>query len=181
MNTNEEAALGAKTHMPLVKALSRCPQLQIKAGRVLFHGCGDLNRDIDVQSKRLLGTRKWLSEDPEYPVSYAYLERAGAPLLWECRLTLDAVAFVGSQSKLFEVSPWGTASIYEFPDAFERHAKAALGQDLPVLFLDHLQEDGLFRELLVPNPAANLAVEKIHHLVGSKKEAVAFALRLLPS
>ena len=51
------------------------------------------------------------------------------------------MAFVGSQSKLFEFSPWGTASVYEFPDAFERHAKAALGQDLPVLFLDHLQED----------------------------------------
>ena len=65
------------THLPLVQALSRSQQHQVKAGRVLFHGCVDTSQDTDLQGQRLLGSRKWLSEDAEYAVSYAYCNGAG--------------------------------------------------------------------------------------------------------
>ena len=169
----------AATYPTLVQALSRSQQVQIKAGRVLFHGCVDASQDIDLQGRLLLGSRKWLSEDSEYAVSYAYCNGAGVPLLWECRLAVDATAFIARQPTLFEFGPWGAASPGEFPSAFERHAKAALGRDSPVIFLDHLKDDGQFKEVLVPGPAANLTVARIHRLPAGKQEAEAFARQLL--
>ena len=166
------------TYLPLVQALSRSQQHQFKAGRVLFHGCVDTSQDTDLHGRRLLGSRKWLSEDAEYAVSYAYCNGAGVPLLWECRLAVDATAFFARQPKLCEFAPWGASSPWEFPSGFERHAKAALGRDSPVIFLDHLQDDGRFREVLVPSPAANLIVETVHVLPAKKQEAEAFARQL---
>lgn len=177
MSNTSSGSMG--THPALVQALSRSQQRQVKAGWVLFHGCVDSSQDTDLQGQRLLGSRKWLSEDAEYAVSYAYCNGAGAPLLWQCRLAVDATAFIARQPTLFEFAPWGTASPWEFPSAFERHAKAALQLDSSVIFLDHLQDDGRFREVLVPSPAANLIVEKIHRLPAGKQEAEAFARQLL--
>jgi hypothetical protein len=166
------------THLPLVQALSRSQQHQVKAGRVLFHGCVDTSQDTDLQGQRLLGSRKWLSEDAEYAVSYAYCNGAGVPLLWECRLAVDATAFFARQPTLFAFAPWGASSPWEFPSGFERHAKAALGQNSPVIFLDHPQEDGRFKEVLVPSPAVSLIVDRVHRLPSAKQEAEAFARQL---
>lgn len=166
------------THPPLVQALSRSQQRPFKAGRVLFHGCVDTSQDTDLQGQRLIGSRKWLSEDAEYAVSYAYCNGSGVPLLWQCRLAVDATAFFARQPKLFEFAPWGSSSPWEFPSGFERHAKAALGRDSPVIFIDHLQDDGRFKEVLVPRPAVNLIVERVHRLPEAKQEAEAFARQL---
>lgn len=175
---NKTSSGSKATHLPLVDALSRSQQRPAKAGWVLFHGCVDTSQDTDLQGRRLLGSRKWLSEDAEYAVSYAYCNGAGVPLLWECRLAVDATAFVARQPTLFESAPWGPASPWEFPSAFERHARAALGNDSPVIFLDHLKDDGQFKEVLVPDPAANLIVARIHLLPADKQEAEAFARQL---
>lgn len=165
-------------HSSLVQALSRSQQRSVKAGLVLFHGCVDTSQDTDLQGRRLLGSRKWLSEDAEYAVSYAYCHGAGVPLLWECRLAVDATAFVARQQALCDFVPGAAFSPWAFPNAFERHAKAALGQDSPVILLDHLWDDGQFKEVLVPSPAASLIVERIHCLPADKQEGEAFARQL---
>lgn len=165
-------------HQPLVDALRSARRIVLPAGHTLFHGCLDTDQDIDPVRQQLRGTRKWVSENPLYAAGYGFrFGSRGKPLLWRCRLATEVVAIVASQSELHKCGPWLEPSYtapWMFPSGFQRHAHAALGSEVPVVFADH-ERDGRFQEILVPDPERLLASEEVHTLPSAKEAAKRFA------
>ena len=150
----------------LVSALARLPQVFIPKGTLLYHGCDKLSQDTDAERGVLGGGRKWTSQSPLLAAEYGFYQPCSGddverkPLLWVSALSRDMRGVVGSQGELYKLLPQRPELIPKlFPDLFNEHAKAALGDGSDYLFLDFYDSDaGGFREILVPNPLDLLGV-----------------------
>lgn len=167
-------------HAPLLAALSKFERTSLERGEILFHGCRDSAPHIDLQSMRLLGTRKWLSADASYACDYgrAYGGDSGKGFIWICRLRESVPALAGSQYGLIESAPW---QLHEFPwklpNEFARYAQHILKTDSTVALLDHPHENG-YHEVLLTLPESSVEVIRIFELPSDTAEAREFGARL---
>lgn len=166
-------------HKPLLGALSEFGQGVLPKGTRLFHGSRAESPHTNAKGRLLSGTRKWLSQSAEYAVSYAFVHQGdfGDRLLWVCELMADVPAFVGSQSALVRMSPWGASFPWKFPDSFVDYAQHLIPGGGPRALLDHRREFG-YGEVLLTEPSAALAVVDLRALPEDKREAERLALDL---
>ena len=102
----------------LLATLHNYPKATLPKGTRVFHGSLATSPHIDVPNKRLTGSRKWVTQDPQYAVYYAYLDDLGgnqSKLLCVCELRNDLPALAGSQYALSSTVAWGASFPSRFP------------------------------------------------------------------
>lgn len=166
----------APLHAPLLAALGRFERRTLPAGTLLFHGSRAGSPHTDAAGQRLMGTRKWFSEDAAYAVSYGFVDgnQFGEPLLWVCRTLNEIGALEGSQFGLRNTQPWGAAFPGKFPTHFADYASEILGGTGPYALLDH-HDGSRYGEVLVTSPEAAVEVLEVVQLPSVKIDAERFA------
>jgi hypothetical protein len=152
-------------HQPLLDALRSFERTKLSKGMILFHGCNSSSAHTDCENHRLLGTRKWFSQDASYAVDYS-CSYSGLPdrkLLWVCEVKTEVPALFGSQFSLKSVSPWDGAFPWKFPSAYEEYARHILETDQSVALLDHKSGD-IFGEILITSPSEAIQVIEVREV-----------------
>lgn len=172
----------------LLAMLRNYPKATVPKGTRLFHGSLATSPHIDIPSKCLTGSRKWLTQDPQYAVDYAYLDDRGgnqSKLLWVCELRNDLPALAGSQYALSSTVAWGASFPSRFPNEFADYARLIIPGTGPRALCDHpMQSERLgvpiYREILISDPLHALEVVAIIELSGQKASARAMAAQRYP-
>lgn len=172
----------------LLATLCDYPKATVPKGTRVFHGSLVTSPHIDVLNKRLTGSRKWVSQDPQYAVDYAYLDDRGgnhAKLLWVCELRNDLPALAGSQYALSSKVAWGASFPSRFPNEFADYARLIMPGTGPRALCDHPMQSKrigapIYREILVSEPLHALEVVAIIELPGRKDAARAMAALRYP-
>ena len=173
----------------LLATLRNYSKVTVPKGTRVFHGSLATGPHIDVPNKRLTGSRKWVSQDPQYAVDYAYLDDPGdkhAKLLWVCELKHDLPALAGSQYALSSTVAWGASFPSRFPNEFADYARLIIPGTGPRALCDHPMPSKpigapIYREILVSDPLHALEVVTIIELSGSKDAARAMASLRYPT
>lgn len=164
-------------HQPLLMAMQAFDVKILPAGTVLYHGSREFSRYTDYAQRKLLGTRKWLSQNAPYAAQYAFNDPdpngvLGKRLFWICELTCDLQCLEGRQMSLSTVAPIHWNFPGDFPSNYATYATQILKLQptSPVALLDHFS-DSLYKEVLLAQHVAAISVRNVIELPVDKPAA----------
>jgi len=164
-------------HAPLLSELKKFNVVKRTKDQIIYHGSREFSPDTNFENRELLGTRKWLSDDQAYAVSYAFRDghaELGRPLLWKCRFKANIECLQGGQFALSQYSPWGSGFPWQFPNNFYKYAKKVQGEQQSYVLLDHLENDK-YGEILVALHNQLIEIVEVFVLPDDKDEAIKYA------
>lgn len=164
-------------HSPLLNEFKKFNLVPRASDKIIYHGSREFSPHTDYENRKLLGDRKWLSDDQAYAVSYAFYDGnsdLGRPLLWKCRFKEHIECFEGSQFSLVQHSPWGSAFPLQFSNNFHLYAKEIQGEQCSYVLLDHLKNDK-YGEILVAFHGQLIEIVDVFVLPDDKDEATKYA------
>lgn len=178
---HEKVEPAEKVHDPLLKKLKKFKKHTLNSGAIIFHGSREFSLHTDYENRSLSGSRKWLSEDIEYAVNYAFYfatPQQGRPLLWMCKIKSDLECLKGSQDSLTHFSPWAGEFAYKFPNNFSKYATEIQGEKESYGLVD-LLKNGKFKEILISPHKEILEVVDVLVLPNDKAKAKEVALNYI--